>query len=374
MALLNAMLLIVAAVQGFILGAILFFNKRGLPRANRTLAALLTVFSLILIEEGLEATGWQLRYPRIKGVGFLLDLMLGALTLLYAEIIRRLGKVEPPTFWYHLALPLAVNLIYIPYHFSVDWDMHLINSAQLSSLYTTTIITKLVYQFIYQVLSIRLLTIFIRHNRNTKARSFRWIAKWLRNMLIGALILIPVILAMDLTGLAAPFDSDFLTSIIMLVSIYSVGYAALVNPLVYPRGVENLKGPGAEKAKYQSSSLTEVNKRNFANELQESMVREKLYLNPDLSFDDLANHLNIPGHHLSQILNEVLRQNFYDFVNAYRVEAVKSRMEQNVHASNTLLSIGLSVGFNSKATFNRAFKKETGQTPKAFAKTISRQA
>ena len=58
--------------------------------------------------------------------------------------------------------------------------------------------------------------------------------------------------------------------------------------------------------------------------------------------------------------------NFNDFVNEKRAEAVIEKLKNGEHISNTLLSIALDCGFNSKTTFNRAFKKHTGITPKQF--------
>ena len=78
--------------------------------------------------------------------------------------------------------------------------------------------------------------------------------------------------------------------------------------------------------------------------------------------------MKISPAHLSKVVNSGLDKNFNDFVNGYRVEAVKNKMSDPSTAHLTLLGIAYECGFNSKATFNRAFKKHAGVSPSAFLK------
>ena len=96
------------------------------------------------------------------------------------------------------------------------------------------------------------------------------------------------------------------------------------------------------------------------------MESEKPHLDSDLTLPKLADHLQIPPHHLSQIINESLKQNFFDFVNGYRVEEAKQLLLDPEKSSFTVLAIAEEAGFNSKTVFNTAFKKGTGKTPSAF--------
>ena len=59
---------------------------------------------------------------------------------------------------------------------------------------------------------------------------------------------------------------------------------------------------------------------------------------------------------------------FFDFINSYRVEEVKKQLADTAMANRNILGIALDCGFNSKATFNTAFKKFTGMTPSAYQK------
>ena len=96
------------------------------------------------------------------------------------------------------------------------------------------------------------------------------------------------------------------------------------------------------------------------------MKEQKIYLNPDISLSDLSAATAIPIHTLSRLINENFKVNFNDFINGYRVEFVKRKIQLGEAQNKTLLSLAFESGFNSKATFNRAFKKHTGSTPKDF--------
>lgn len=100
------------------------------------------------------------------------------------------------------------------------------------------------------------------------------------------------------------------------------------------------------------------------------MQQEKPYLESELTLSDLARQLHITSSLLSQIINVGFNKNFNDFVNAYRIEAFKIRLQKSDYQHLTLLGIALECGFNSKATFNRAFKKHTGQSPSEYTNSL----
>ncbi len=100
--------------------------------------------------------------------------------------------------------------------------------------------------------------------------------------------------------------------------------------------------------------------------LLEMMALEKPYLEPELTLADLARKLKISPSLLSQVINTAFEKNFNDFINAYRVADFKNCMGRAEFRHLTLLGIAMACGFNSKATFNRAFKKQTGQSPSQY--------
>ena len=93
------------------------------------------------------------------------------------------------------------------------------------------------------------------------------------------------------------------------------------------------------------------------------MRDETPYLDPELTLPALAQRLGTNASILSAVINNAFGRNFNDFVNGYRVEAVKKMLQDPANSHYSLLGIGLACGFNSKSTFNRVFKKMTGSAP-----------
>ncbi|TWI95057.1 AraC-like DNA-binding protein [Mucilaginibacter frigoritolerans] len=100
--------------------------------------------------------------------------------------------------------------------------------------------------------------------------------------------------------------------------------------------------------------------------LRHQMKANRFYLNEDLSLNSLAKELGISIHELSRIINTGLRKNFNDFVNEFRIQDITRKMKDPVYDRITLLGIAYDCGFNSKTTFNRAFKQVTGKSPAQY--------
>lgn len=138
--------------------------------------------------------------------------------------------------------------------------------------------------------------------------------------------------------------------------------------------LKNLKLPqvavdgesGSEKHKYEKSPLTEQEKTNILARLENIMADEKLYLNSSLNLGETARHLNVAPRYLSQVINEMKEQNFYDYVNRYRINEAKRLLIDPHHETDKIISVQLDCGFNSKSVFNTLFKKITGVTPSEY--------
>jgi len=102
--------------------------------------------------------------------------------------------------------------------------------------------------------------------------------------------------------------------------------------------------------------------------LDRLMQEERLFENPELNRELVAQRLGISPGYLSQVLKEGIGVSFPDYLNGYRVAAAKSMLIDQEFQSYNVLSIGLEAGFKSKSTYYAAFKKETGQTPSVFQK------
>ncbi len=117
------------------------------------------------------------------------------------------------------------------------------------------------------------------------------------------------------------------------------------------------------KEKYSQSGLKPEQAEKIHSRLLTFMETQKPFTDNTLSLVKLAELMDISPYYLSQVLNEYQKQNFYDFVNFYRVEEFKKQINDPRNKSFTLLSIAYACGFNSKASFNRIVKNVTGKVP-----------
>jgi AraC-like DNA-binding protein len=104
--------------------------------------------------------------------------------------------------------------------------------------------------------------------------------------------------------------------------------------------------------------------------IENLMEKELLFKNPELTLSDVAKNLETNVSVISKTINQGFKMNFNDFVNKYRIDEVKKAFDNGEHKKSTLLGIAFDCGFNSKATFNRAFKKNTGFSPKDYLEKI----
>ena len=110
---------------------------------------------------------------------------------------------------------------------------------------------------------------------------------------------------------------------------------------------------------------------NWKQKIETLVVEYKLYQNPELTLNDLAQKLETHAATISKTINQGFHLNFNDFINQYRIEAVKKAFDIGEYKKSTLLGIAFDAGFNSKATFNRAFKKSTGFSPKEYIEKLT---
>jgi AraC-like DNA-binding protein len=135
-----------------------------------------------------------------------------------------------------------------------------------------------------------------------------------------------------------------------------------------------LSGPATtQEVHFEDISFEEVLPQQDLGDLEawkakvlNEVVTNKAYANPELTLTDLARQLDTNSSYLSKVINTGFGQNFNDFINYYRVEEVKQQLQSERAGQVTIMSIAYDAGFNSKATFNRAFKKFTGKNPKDF--------
>ncbi|TCS41155.1 helix-turn-helix domain-containing protein [Reinekea marinisedimentorum] len=129
-----------------------------------------------------------------------------------------------------------------------------------------------------------------------------------------------------------------------------------------------------KKEKYARSGLTNEKCCEYLDRLSAFMEREKPYLDANITIEAMAHQLGISRNHLTQILNEKLETNFYSYINEYRIDTFKQLVSDPVNQKTTLISLAYDSGFNTKSTFNTAFKKIEGVTPSQYRKSINLQS
>lgn len=123
---------------------------------------------------------------------------------------------------------------------------------------------------------------------------------------------------------------------------------------------------------YKQSLFSPEELESYKQQLEQLMMSDKPYLDPGLNLNTLAELLEIPANHLSQLLNKGFDRNFSEFVNSYRLEAFKQKAADPTLQQLTLLALAYESGFNSKTVFNTFFKKSMGMTPSTYWKQLVR--
>ncbi|MGE0407755.1 MAG: helix-turn-helix domain-containing protein [Amphiplicatus sp.] len=138
-------------------------------------------------------------------------------------------------------------------------------------------------------------------------------------------------------------------------------FGILQRPVFDGRRAEG--GTASGDAKYARSALSGERMAKIAAKLDRAMTCDRLYENPTLSLRALSDRLGVSENHLSQTFSKRLGVNFFDFVNGARIAEARRRLAAT---SDSVLTIAHAVGFNSRSTFNAAFKKHAGTTPRQY--------
>lgn len=138
---------------------------------------------------------------------------------------------------------------------------------------------------------------------------------------------------------------------------------ALINTVIYIMIVEAINSGGIKKIK-----KTETVNMSIVTTLEEAMNNQKLYLNPNLSFERLAEQMQVPSKDLSTVINRHFNVNFYEYINGYRIEEAKQQLENPLNNSKNITDIFYDAGFNSKSVYNTLFKKTFFMTPSQYRK------
>lgn len=208
---------------------------------------------------------------------------------------------------------------------------------------------------------------------DTDTISFVWLRNFIYLIIAGEVFKFGWSIADRALG-DLPFEQDWWWHLLTVVIICYVGIMGYSQPqphkLIFVQPL-SLPPVSITYNDTQTPTMSLVPTPNNDNsdwrpKIEQVFKEQQLYLDPELSLSDLATKLKTNTSVLSAAINQNFGKNFNDFVNEYRVEAVKRQLKDPAKAHLSLLGVALECGFNSKSTFNRAFKKFTGKSPKEF--------
>ena len=380
-------LLIVGAVQALFF-FILILNKRG-----KRMPDILLAFSLIIFAVHLSAVYFLFKqgYSAYINYGSYVSgiiILYFSLMYIYARSLISNNNTFSPKWLLHLLPTIITYISFIPY-MVLDYEGkmalfdHKFSNNFFFNFTAITIISFITY---YIIIIFRLLR---KHEINIK-KTFSYDENinlaWLKKLAI-ILAVIWVVFSIstiyvyyrELTSVSEINPMEFYIQIELYGHCLFVGFVYLLGYFGYKQGniflfkKQNSNIVETGKADKQNDSIsTDVNTETksediaFVDVLNKYMTEQKPYLESELSLFQLAKELNVSTHYLSNILNNYIHKNFYEFINHYRVDEVKRKIVSNKNDNFTLLAIALDCGFNSKATFNRIFKNYTGYTPSQF--------
>ncbi|MDO9512940.1 MAG: AraC family transcriptional regulator [Bacteroidales bacterium] len=206
---------------------------------------------------------------------------------------------------------------------------------------------------------------------------------WVPAVLVSFTLFFLVLGAYHLIKLPNRFEYRINFNILLTVLSFLIGYFGLLQPTAFGKVADdNPKTDDSEifsqeediiKNKYTRSSLNDGLRDELATKLDQALKVDGMYRNPELTLEDLARTLNTNSKYLSQVINEFYGVNFYTLVNKLRVDYASEIIRSKNSKGFTLTYVGQISGFNSKSTFNLAFKKFTGQTPSDYIKEFAIQ-
>lgn len=364
-----SLLYMVGISYGAFFAAVLLGIRKEKSGSNRLLAFFVLSYALFILPFFLTRTGALYVFPHLIGTSTPFFFTLGPLFFLYVLSLTtpefQLRKVHLLHF-----IPFGLSILsWIPFYaHTASTKLNLLTDNLIRSQTETNIIrgARVVHLLAYLVLIAGLIK---KHKHDIKD-SFSATDK----IKLGWIEFLVLLLASDVVGYfiltvigAAQPDLFAARKIVFglwkVVVIFLIGYKGLTQPEIYT-------GPDWKKdnEKYQSSKLTPIQADAYLKMLTEYMKSEKPYLENELTLNKLASQVDIGPRHLSQVINEKLNRNFFDFVNRYRVEEAKKLLINLDKSQNNILDVAFDSGFNSKSSFNMIFKKYTAMTPSQFRK------
>ena len=279
----------------------------------------------------------------------------------------------------HLLPFVMANIILMPRFYLVDAASKInfiLNRQSRIELQFSHILFHLqtvVYLFAVFMLLRKAKKLYLENNAGTNINSYNWLFQF--TSVLSVLYLI-VLFKNIFKFSDHPYISEWIKIVILVLELFIICwylYKALNHPDLFRNIDSKLKLVSdmvLEEKNNEPSSVSEKEYNTSLAKLKQYMVEEKPFLNPSLTIQDVAVAIEIPVRDLSLLINHKLQQHFYDFVNTYRIEYAMDILKDVTKSKVTVLEILYEVGFNSKSSFNTAFKKYTGNTPTSYRKQV----
>lgn len=203
--------------------------------------------------------------------------------------------------------------------------------------------------------------LLVSRQKKRKAYQYKTLREFSLGLIVFGLLFLVVQSGLFLSGASLVLTELILTALLSLVIFY-LGYRVLgVRSQPF---VDNVS-----LSSYQEANLTEEANQAVAQKLTSAMEEEKLFLQRGLRLDDLAQHIGVPSYQISKVLNAHMKTNFHALVAQYRVSESTEMLLNGSLKRLSIQAIGEECGFNSKASFYRAFKRLEGKTPTEFIRS-----
>lgn len=284
-----------------------------------------------------------------------------------------------PKYLLHLLPFLIVNLVLLPRFYTVD------DASKMSFIQNRQ--NMIEFQFIHILIHLQIvlyiIAVFKVLRKSKKLYLENYAGKnissynWLFQFTIVLTILYTVALLKNILKFSDyPHISEWIKIGLLVSSLFIFCwylFKALNNPDLFRNIDSKLKLVSELVSEEKSCEQSTIDEREYNEELlklKKYMVEKKPYLNSSLTIQDVSNDIEIPVRDLSLLINHQIGQHFYDFVNTYRIENAMEILKDASKSKVTILEILYEVGFNSKSSFNTAFKKHTGNTPTSYRKDL----
>jgi AraC-like DNA-binding protein len=361
-AVLSWLFLLAIGQAAFLVAGLLSSRQREVRTANRLLSALLLLCIAVIGHAWLGIKSLYDDYPHSVNAVATVGLLTGPLLYLYLRTLLFDRPLDARSLFHFLPFT-AVTLLLLPFYMQsgaakLAWMLGRQSPPWYLGVFA---VVKLLIFLIYIGAGFRLMR--LAQGSPLAAGLARLMNIWL----IGGVASIAA-LGIEFAELDLPVSADAIGAVALLIFVYATALLAIRLPLSYRPMPEPAPPP---KPKYAASALSEQDREAFLVKLHRAMELDQLYRNGELALDALAEAIAVTPHELSQLINEACGANFQEFLNRYRVDALKLALHAPSQAQRSILELGVECGFNSKSALNRIFKNATGMTPSEYRKTAS---